>query len=331
MVSLGMSELTNGSSYWDNGHLQSIEVNPDYGSGYLSEVRSFKSGISILVQNFSLYGDVNIRVSQEKKTPPLIAFFAGFSGIRQIFYTKPRVPLGGRFSNIESSEYITPLFMEMDSNTPVQSLIVCMEPAVFLNLTGKSGDQLVEALELLDWSAGRRNKPARLESMDFAQKMCAYQAFVSFMNNPCDTLFLEAKAFELVALQLEQLEHLTGKTPRKREVEYHVENICYACEILKKEMASPPNKLELARRVGLNHNQLFQGFKQMLGACPFEYLRTLRLEKARDLIGSRECNVTEAAFNVGYSSLSSFTKAFRKKFGINPKTFAKERKRIRSS
>jgi AraC-like DNA-binding protein len=165
-----------------------------------------------------------------------------------------------------------------------------------------------------------------LESLDFAQKMCGYQALDSFINYPHDTLFLEAKALELVALQLKQLDHLTGKAPQKQVVNHHTEKISHACEILRKEMVSPPKKLELARRVGLNHKQLIQGFREMFGVCPFEYLRVIRLEKARDLIASHKCNVTEAAFSVGYSSLSHFTKTFREKFGINPKAFAKEKK-----
>jgi AraC-like DNA-binding protein len=103
-----------------------------------------------------------------------------------------------------------------------------------------------------------------------------------------------------------------------------VEKIARACEILRKEMSEPPGARELARRVGLNHNQLVQGFREMFDLGPFEYLRNIRLEKARDLIAGHECNVTEAAFSVGYSSLSHFTKSFREKFGINPKALAKE-------
>ncbi|PIE63560.1 MAG: hypothetical protein CSA26_12405 [Desulfobacterales bacterium] len=54
-----------------------------------------------------------------------------------------------------------------------------------------------------------------------------------------------------------------------------------------------------------------------------EYLHILRLEKARELIASREYNVTGAAFAVGYSSLSHFSKAFRQEFGITPKALQK--------
>ena len=327
MVSIDMQELVDDASFWANGQLQSVGLNSGYGSGYLSEVKSFQSGISLVLQDFSLYGEGEIRLSREKAGPPVIAFFNCFSGVRHIAYAKPRVFVGGELSSIEFPGYEPALFMEVKRNTPIRTLVVCMEPHVFEKLTGKSSNELVEALALLDFNAGRKRTPVGSKSLDFAKKICGYQARYSFMNNPHDTLFLEAKALELVALQLKQLELLTGTTtPRKQVVDHNVEKIYYACEILRKEMASPPGALDLARRVGINHNQLVQGFKEILGIRPFEYLRAIRLEKAYNMIANHECNITEAAFNVGLSSLSHFTRSFQKEFGINPKALAKEGK-----
>ena len=328
MVSIDMQELVDDASFWakSNEQPQSVGLHPGYGSGYLSEVISFQNGLSLVLQDFSLYGEGEIRLSREKAGPPVIGFFNCFSGVRHIAYARPRSLMGGGLSNIEFPGSEPALSMEVKRNTPIRTLIVCMEPHVFETLTGKSSNELVEALGLLDFNAGRKGKPAESKSIGFAQKICGYQVHDSFTNNPHETLFLEAKALELVALQLRQLELLTGTTPRKQVVDHTVEKIYYACEILRKEMADPPGALELARRVGINYNQLIQGFKEILGIRPFEYLRTVRLEKARDLIANHECNITEVAFAVGHSSLSHFTRSFRKEFGINPKTLAKESK-----
>ena len=125
MVALDMSELTGGSPWWANGQLQSIEMNSGYGYGYLSLVRSFQSGISIGVQNFSLYGDGAIRLfSGMKANPPVIAFAICFSGIKHVSHTKPRFPLGDGFSYIEFPGYEPNLFMDVNSNTPIQALAV---------------------------------------------------------------------------------------------------------------------------------------------------------------------------------------------------------------
>lgn len=325
MISFDMPELTGGASWWADGQVQSIKVNSGYGSGYLSHVSSFQSGISIVIQNFSLYGEGKIRLfSGEKVNPPVITFPVCFSGVRDICFAKARVSLGGKFSYIEIPGCRTNISMDVNSNTPVRSLAVCMAPDIFKKLTGKSGCELAESIALLDWSAGRPGRPKRLETLDFAQKLCCCEIFDSFMNNPRDILFLEAKAMELIALQLRQLDYLTGKYSQRRVSSGHAHKIRYASEIMRNEMANPPKKKELARRVGISDKKLIQGFKDIFGVCPSEYLRTQRLEKARDLIAGHECNVTEAAFTVGYSSLSHFTKTFRAKFGVNPKALAKK-------
>ncbi len=299
--------------------LQSIEVSPGYGAGFLTRLVSFQSGIAVIIQNFFLHGAGKIRLFPVKQMPPLIGFFIDLSGIDHFSYARPRIPLGAGFSSIDLPEHDPVLFVDVTANIPVQTVSVFMAPAVFTRLTGKSSNELTASLDYLDTGIKKQKTLMRLKNIDFAQKICGYQAVTSFMQNPAETLFLEAKALELVALQLKQLAYLTGNTPEQQVVEHRAEKIAFACEILRKEMAEPPRVLDLARRVGLNHNHLTQGFKEMFGLSPFEYLRVIRLETARELIASRECSVSEAAYNVGYASLSHFTKTFRKEYGINPK------------
>ena len=325
MTSINVQEISGGSAYWANGEIQRVGVNHRYGSGYLSEVVTFHSGIFMVIQNFSLYGNRGIRIFPEnrKENPPVISFFISFSGIRNISYAKPRAFLGDGLAHIEFPGYKPSLSVEVENDMPVRTLTVCMAPAAFEKLTGKSTSELVEALEIFDHNAGRKGAPDRLKRIDFAQNLCTSQAMAFFRDTPGDCLLLEAKALELVALQLKQLEYLTGKTRRSRPCDPSAEKIFYACEILRKEMANPPSKLELARRVRLNYNQLIHGFKTTLGMLPFEYLRAIRLEKTYNMIINHECNITEAAFNAGYTSLSHFSKSFRKQFGINPKELGK--------
>ena len=323
LVSLDMQQMSAGPSCWADGQLQSVGVRGEFGTGHLSAVRSFQSGISIVVQDFSLHGTGKIRLRSNESPPPLMAFFTCVSGVTNLSYSEPRVSLGDRFSNIELPEYKTGQFMDVKSNSPVKTLMVCMDADVYSRLTGQSSDELADALYSLDRGKNvLRKRTTRSKSIDFSQQICAHQIYESFTNNPSDKLFLEAKALELAALQLKQLEHLTGEPSRKQGMTQNITMVSRACNILENEMANPPTARELARRVGLNHNQLVRGFQETLGIAPFEYLRVIRLEKARQLIASRECNVTEAAFTVGYSSLSHFCKTFREEFGVNPKTLA---------
>lgn len=78
---------------------------------------------------------------------------------------------------------------------------------------------------------------------------------------------------------------------------------------------------ELAREVGLSETTLKRGFHLVFDSTVFSYLRTRRMEKARELLQSGQATVLEAAVRVGYSNPSNFAAAFRRAFGMNPKEY----------
>jgi AraC-like DNA-binding protein len=65
-------------------------------------------------------------------------------------------------------------------------------------------------------------------------------------------------------------------------------------------------------------SKLFRCFRMVYGMTPFEYLRNRRLETAMDLLMDGRMNVAQAAYAVGFSCPSYFTKAFKKYFGHLP-------------
>lgn len=75
----------------------------------------------------------------------------------------------------------------------------------------------------------------------------------------------------------------------------------------------------LAKRVGVNRTKLVLGFRAVYGTSVEAYWRDWRLQKARDLLCDSELSVNEVAYQVGYSEISAFTRAFRRKFGVPPK------------
>jgi AraC-like DNA-binding protein len=88
--------------------------------------------------------------------------------------------------------------------------------------------------------------------------------------------------------------------------------------LLKENLVQPPSLEEIGRRVGCSHFHLSRIFAQEMGRTMTACLRQMRLERAAELLRTGRCNVTEAAFEVGYNSLSHFTVAFRETFGCCP-------------
>jgi AraC-like DNA-binding protein len=96
------------------------------------------------------------------------------------------------------------------------------------------------------------------------------------------------------------------------------EKLYQAKEILSKNLDAPPSLTELSRQIGLNTFKLKKDFKELFGVPVFKYLQNERMIRAHELIRSNRATVQEAAWQVGYDSLSSFSNAFTKKFGFRP-------------
>jgi len=89
-------------------------------------------------------------------------------------------------------------------------------------------------------------------------------------------------------------------------------------EALKKDLAHPPTLEAIAREAACSPFYLSRTFSKEMGQTIPQYLRQLRMEKAAALLRSGSFNVTEAALEVGYSSLSHFSAAFHQTFGCCP-------------
>lgn len=132
-------------------------------------------------------------------------------------------------------------------------------------------------------------------------------------------LFLESRALELLSYQLGQLiaprlqcPLLARMHPQdRRQTEF-------ARNFLINNLETPPCLEDLARSAGMSHPKLNRCFKQLYGMTVFQYLRSERLNKARDMLEREGFTVTETAFQVGYDSLSHFSQAYKKQFGTSP-------------
>ncbi|MES2899424.1 MAG: AraC family transcriptional regulator [Pseudomonadota bacterium] len=78
---------------------------------------------------------------------------------------------------------------------------------------------------------------------------------------------------------------------------------------------------ELARAVGLSRAGFAQKFKAALGATPLQYLTTVRIQKAMDLLANTPDKILSVANAVGYSDAFSFSKVFKKVAGMPPGEF----------
>jgi AraC-like DNA-binding protein len=98
-----------------------------------------------------------------------------------------------------------------------------------------------------------------------------------------------------------------------------LDRVVHARDLLVRDLSSPPCIKHLARMTGLNMNKLQQGFRRLYGLSVFQYLQSFRIKEANRLFRETDMNVSQAAFAVGYTNVSHFSRAYKKHFNILPK------------
>lgn len=81
---------------------------------------------------------------------------------------------------------------------------------------------------------------------------------------------------------------------------------------------------QLTEELGISRSVLFAKFKLETGKSPNDYLLSVRMEVAAELLASRELNVSEVAYRVGYGSPSYFSRSFSKYHGQAPSQYAEK-------
>lgn len=79
--------------------------------------------------------------------------------------------------------------------------------------------------------------------------------------------------------------------------------------------------MDLAKACSLSETHFRVIFKKAIGSSPLQYLTNVRMKMARTLLKSTKLQILNIAQNVGYSSISSFNRAFKSHFGQPPTAF----------
>jgi len=91
-----------------------------------------------------------------------------------------------------------------------------------------------------------------------------------------------------------------------------------------REYVEPLDVEALARGVNMSAGHLSRQFRQTYGESPYSYLMTRRIERAMALLRRGDLSVTDVCFEVGCSSLGTFSTRFTELVGISPSAYRAE-------
>lgn len=153
-------------------------------------------------------------------------------------------------------------------------------------------------------------------AMSGAQRTLVASLAVPPVAAAAQSLWYQSKALELLSHFL-----FTPKDPElfcMRQKQVARDRVERTKELLARDLANPPSLEQLGQEVGCSPFYLSRSFSREVGLTIPQFLRNLRMERAAELLRSGRYNVTEAATEVGYASLSHFSKAFCETIGCCP-------------
>ena len=75
---------------------------------------------------------------------------------------------------------------------------------------------------------------------------------------------------------------------------------------------------DVARLMGMSRSVYFKKIKALTGIGPNDYFKSLRLQRAAELLDAGEMSITEISYSIGIADSHYFSKCFKQKFGVTP-------------
>ncbi|MCM1452516.1 MAG: ATP-binding protein [Clostridium sp.] len=154
----------------------------------------------------------------------------------------------------------------------------------------------------------------------------------AFISKPFEIRQLEIRIRQLLKSKLAQCEMQAASEADSR-VEAAAEAIATADERFKQEItdiiernidAPDLNVQRLAELSGINAKQIYRKLKLATGFTVVDYIKSIRMKKAAQLLRQRRFTVSEVMYMVGFNSSSYFSKCFVEKYGKTPKSYMEE-------
>jgi YesN/AraC family two-component response regulator len=82
----------------------------------------------------------------------------------------------------------------------------------------------------------------------------------------------------------------------------------------------------LCQQLNITHQQVYRKIKALTGQTVNEFIRTVRLKRAAQLLSESDLNISEIMYSVGFSNRSYFSKCFAEEFHMTPKEYRQNNK-----
>ncbi|MEZ4923849.1 MAG: AraC family transcriptional regulator [Crocinitomicaceae bacterium] len=135
-----------------------------------------------------------------------------------------------------------------------------------------------------------------------------------------DRLILEGMIYEIMSYVVENFDQKKAKVSS-----IHYKTMSDFCKLISSNPFSPLALSEIPSKFGMSESSFYKVFKSLYGISPKQFILDKKLIAAKKILESESISVKEVAFRSGYESISSFSRVFKKRFGLRPGEVIRER------
>ncbi|MFT3979200.1 MAG: AraC family transcriptional regulator [Ferruginibacter sp.] len=178
-------------------------------------------------------------------------------------------------------------------------------------------------------SLTRRNRPAIISETMGTDFYTVIRELTEDMNNK-DAHIIHIKTKSLMILS-NFLDKEVCRVVARRQTEpislYHDDIIAVEKRLRGYLLSSMPSIADLAHDHNMSASTLQRHFKIVFGKNIYQYYLELKLNMGKEMIASKKKSISEVAYMLGYNKINSFSKLFKKNFGVLPKDIKRSRKK----
>lgn len=191
---------------------------------------------------------------------------------------------------------------------PYQALIFSLDIGILRGLNEQVGEAVFGKDHATSLSASKAD-PAWTEPM---------VRYLELMNAPMDAQVLGPMILTEIHYRL-LLSPIGGMLCNLLSVGSHASRIAKSIQQIRSRFREPLVVGDLAQVAGMSQSSFHEHFKAVTGTTPLQYQKDLRMIEARTLLERGVPSVSAVGFEVGYESLTQFSRDYSRKFCCSPK------------
>jgi AraC-like DNA-binding protein len=208
--------------------------------------------------------------------------------------------------------------LEASVGRPFLSFVLQIDPAVVRQVSGDMLERRTTAFRSRQAEA-RAGQQACVSALD-SELLGVVLRFLRAVKTAADRrvlapLYLQELVYRV--LQREQYARLLALAA----AESASNPVSAVLEYVRGHLSEPLTVADMAELVNLSPSSFAHLFRDVTGRSPYQFVKEMRLDRARELLVDGDFTVARISKEVGYASVSHFISEFRGRFGVTPRAY----------